>query len=175
MPKGFALPFVIIFIVLFLSLPIGFYFYFVKGVSSDTGFVKGISSDLSSKPGVNIIISSKGGTWDLHQFLCDDKSACLKSLTIGKPWGIVSGGVTQSYFFNIDPSQNWGSGFKYMKLFVKSSWGSMIRVFDVSSTSSPELFENVVINSEGVDYNVILIPLENIKTDSSIMLEFSDY
>jgi hypothetical protein len=172
--KGLSLPLVIIFIAFFLLMPIGFYFYFVKDASQDVGTVKGVTSDVAIKPGVNITISSKGGAWDLHQFLCDTREACLKSLTIGKPWGVVSGGVTKAYNFNIDPTQNWGSEFKYMKVFVKSSWGSMIRVFEVSS-NKPEPLDLVTINSESVDYNVVLIPLENITNDASIILEFSDY
>jgi len=174
MSEGLKLPLVLIFIVSFLSIPFIFYVYTNKN-TSETGNVQGSTSEIPTELGVTLRVNSQGGAWDLHQFLCDEKEACLKSLTIGKPWGIVSGGVTQNYEFNIAPDQNWGTDFKYLKIFVRSSWGSMSRDFVPSLLHGENLVESTTITSDGVTYDVVLIPLENITDTSAILIEFSDY
>ena len=172
--KGLKLPLVIIFIALFLAIPVLFYFYTVKK-GDKNGNVQGIYSEVPSKPGVTLRVSSNGGAWDLHQFLCDDRDACLKSLTVGKPWGIVSGGLTQNYEFNIAPNQNWGSQFKYIKIFVRSSWGSMSRDFVVTPLHDGGDVELIDLLSDGVDYTVVLIPLDSITSSSTVLVAFQDY
>jgi len=174
MSKGLKLPLVFIFITLFLSIPVLFYFY-TKSNNLNNVDVKGVYSEVPTKPGVTIRITSKGGTWNLHQFLCDDKDACLKSLNIGKSWGVVSGGITNNYEFNIAPNQKWDPDFKYIKLFVRSSWGSMSRDFVPTLLNQPDIVELETISNEGVDYNVILIPLDKINSDAANLVDFRDF
>lgn len=172
MSKGLKLPLVLIFILCFLSIP--FFFYVYINHKNNKESVQGVSSEIPSKLGVTIRINSKEGAWDLHQFLCDEKDACLSTLTIGKPWGIVSGGITKDYEFNISPDQNWGEGFKYLKVFVRSSWGSMTRDFMPSLIHGSDLVETTSIFSDGVTYNIVLIPLENITDTAAVLIGFSD-
>lgn len=174
MSKGIKLPLVLIFLALFLSIPVLF-FYYIKDKNVDTTNVKGVQSEIPSKSGITVRVSSNGGTWDLHQFLCDDKEACLKTLNIGKPWGIVSGGVTKNYEFNIAANQKWESNFKYIKLFVRSSWGSMSRDFNPTVLNQSDLTETFTITSDGVSYKVILVPLEKINENSAILIDFRDF
>lgn len=174
MSKGLALPIVIVFIALFLSVPVFFYLYANKGLEGNLN-VKGAASEFTNESGVTLRVSSKGGTWDLHQFLCDERNACLSTLMIGKPWGIVSGGLTENYEFNIDPDQGWDEQFKYLKVFVKSGWGSMFRTFSAMPLHQKDLVESHTITNESKDYTVILIPLENINSNSNILIEFKDY
>lgn len=174
MSKGFKLPLVFIFLVVFLAIPVLFFFY-SKGNTPKNENVKGVYSEVPPKKGITLRISSKGGTWDLHQFLCDEKEACLKTLNVGKPWGVVSGGITENYEFNIAPSQRWDSNFKYIKLFVRSSWGSMSRDFVPNVLNQKDATENFSITNDGIDYKVILVPLEKINDSAAILIEFKDF
>lgn len=173
--KGIALPIVIIFISLFLSIPFFYYYYSLKQNQINDASVRGTFSEVPEKNGVTVRVSSSGGSWDLYQFLCDDHDACLKSLSMGKSWGIISGGITDLHEFNISPDQNWDSKFKYLKIYTTSSWGSMLRVFDSYTLNQDDSIELHQLSFDGATYNVILIPLENINTDSKILVEFRDF
>lgn len=173
--KGIALPIVIIFISLFLSVPFFYYYYSLKQNQANESSVRGTFSEVPEKNGVTVRVSSSGGSWDLYQYLCDDRDACLKSLSIGKSWGIVSGGITDLHEFNISADQNWDPKFKYLKIYTSSSWGSMLRVFDAYALNQADSIELSQVFLDGTTYNVILVPLNNITTDSRILVEFRDF
>jgi len=159
---------------MFLSVPV-FYYLYLQRHSVVVDNVKGISTEIPTKVGATFRVSSRGGTWDLHQYLCDDRDACLKSLNVGKQWGIVSGGLTTNYAFTAVPSQNWGSNFKYLKVFVRSSWGSISHDFMPTLVNDKDGLEVTTVVSEGTPYTLVLIPLEKITANSHILVDFRDF
>lgn len=175
MSKSLKLPLVFIFLALFLSVPFVFYLLVVKPMNSTKDNVKGVYAEVPRKEGLTLRVSSKGGTWDLYQFLCDEHDACLKTLNIGKQWGVYSGGVTNNHEINVSPKQSWDPKFKYLKVYVRSGWGSMLRDFNSTVLNDSNKIELQTVVSDGVNYKVILVPIENINENSRILIDFRDY
>ena len=176
MQKGFSVSFVVIFIVLFIATPIIFWWATAKNNFSVQNDIKGASTydSIQSKNGLLIEISSKQGTWDLFEYLCKTKEECVSSLLGGKRWGTVSGGTTsENHQVIIESSDEWDNN-KYLKLFVKSGWGSPERKFGVSGVEYIADTSVETTSYEGDQYQVVVLPLDSVKLRLYKTIVFSD-
>ena len=173
MQKILRLTLVFLFVSLFVASPIVFYFYQNNKTQKDSN-VKGASTSLPNENGLYINVISKNGNWDLYKYLCKDYDDCISDLNSGEYWGIVSGGDTSGYLYNIDSYTNIDPEYKYLKIFVKSSWGSLLRIFEPSIISNYENINSVSILNEMQEYSAVIIPVEVISADSSNIIQFSD-
>jgi hypothetical protein len=175
MHKGFATSVIVIFIALFVLVPVVF-FLTSRGSTSDNVmgvFVDGASGNTS---GVTINVKSSSGTWVLYSYLCSTKDVCLSSLDAGVELSTTGGGasVTGNAVF-IAPDASWktdSSG--YLKTFIKSGWGGAAGSFDVVAVDSPV---DVVVNTVqhgGGSYKVVLIPVSDLLVDYVGSVNFSN-
>lgn len=170
--KGFSVPIVVIFVAIFLAVPL--VYLFLSKNSSNNVDVKGASAQVEvTKTGLGIFITS-GGTWDLFEYLCKDLDECSKDLMSGNRWGTVSGGAVQDFRVSVPSDSDWGSS-KYLKIFVREGWGSMQRSFDLKLINSEEGISEKPFTYSGSEYKVILIELEKIKNKAIDIATYSDY
>ena len=165
--------YIISFISIFLLSPVLFYLY-QKNYVNINADVKGISTSLPSEDGTYINVVSKFGNWDLYKYLCKDLDNCISLENNGEYWGIVSGGDTTGYVYKIDSTKVIDEEYKYIKVFVKSSWGSLLRVFEPTIISNNKQIKSYSIVNESQEYNVVIIPIESIDNTTSNIIQFSD-
>jgi hypothetical protein len=162
--KGFTLPIVAIFVLAFLVAPVAFWFS-----SSRETAVKGAEAS-NLENGISIKVISSAGSWDLAQYLCKNESECASSLTSGKKWESLSGGVTQGSSKRLNTSEAL-TGYDYVKVFVKPGWGAdNSKNFKV--TVQPQGSEIQTLEKEGV--RVVLIPLAAIESAKYTQILFTD-
>jgi hypothetical protein len=172
--KGIALPFVILIVMLFILTPV-LYSLFVNK-SSTTEEVMGASrlGVQDHDDGVGLYINSKYGTWDLLEYLCKDKESCESTLMSGKRVGSISGGIVDNFPVRIAPDSEWDTN-GYLKVYIRSAWGSPEREFDIDLTLDPQLDANISeIEYEGHSYKVLIVALEDFKNNFSNIAVFSD-
>ena len=152
MRKKISFPLIAI-ILLFLVIPIAFWFFSTKRVSDD---VKGVETDFS---GLVVKVVSKNGSWDMFKYLCENRDQCAESLNSGKFLDKTSGGGGENdQFVTIKYSPDWKS-YEFIKIYVESGWGSTDRVFKVSlSDSIPGSFIGKFSYGER-DYETVIIPV----------------
>jgi len=158
---------VILIIIIFTVIPIAFWI-----VSSN----KKISDDVKgaeTSSGAIVKIISKNGSWDMYKYLCGDSIECLESLSSGKMVEKTSGGGIEDQFVSLGYSSDWSS-YKFLKIYVESGWGSIERFFSAQKSDS---FDNVLIQSiesNGKNYQIVLIPTEILDQPSSQIVSFKD-
>lgn len=165
---------VIFVIFIFVAVPVAF--FFASDPASKDEEVKGVSNTNIQNygSGVGFYLNSKYGTWDIFEFLCQDKESCTTGLMAGKRVNITSGGVVENKLVRIEASPDWDSN-KYIKVFAKSGWGSQNRRFSVELTADPITDAEVVeIEYEGELFDVLIIPLQYFKESYSNIAVISD-
>ncbi len=167
MNKGFSLPIVLI-VALFISLPVMFFFFSTRATAPN---VKGAFT--TANVGFDVQISSNKGTWDLFEFLCTTKEECTTSLTGGKRLETIGGGQVKTYDVVVEPDQAWND-YKFIKLFVKSGWGSPFRTFSVSDPAQIPGAEVTKITEGLSDYNIILLPITSVQNSFYTSINFTD-
>lgn len=152
--NGFALPALLLFVAGFLIIPLGFWFV------SKQGNVQGIKTDTPAQ-GVAVQIVSQGDSWDLYEYLCETREECVESLTSGKRWESVHGGVTagSNVFIRYNDVLK---DYKYMRVAVKQSKGGYLGIRQGAE----------VARVEGTQ--VFLVPIESLTNNTAKTLEFSD-
>lgn len=168
MKKTSVLPLILI-VTVFLVIPIVFW---VVSFRSTDDNIQGARTK-NGDAGASVLVSSKYGTWDLVKYLCQTREECVGSLTSGRVLDTTSGGVTDRQSVVIKYSKDWDS-YKFLKVFVKSGWGSSLREFQVSlaGNASGSYVEDVVYN--GINYKVVIVPIDIISGSLMEIAEFSD-
>ncbi len=167
------IPLIIVFLLAFVSVPV-FYFFLINK-SNQLSNVKGARTEVSLNSGLILNVKSSAGGWDLHEILCKTKDECTKTLLSGKEWSVVSGGTTEGHEIKVSADQNW-QDYKYMKVFVRSGWGSISRVFKILpnvKVTDVATYDMRTINYENSEYRVLVIPLD--KLSNSANFDFVDY
>ena len=170
--RGLTIPFVMIFVAVFISVPLLFWYVSNSGRPSD---IRGASdsnveADVS---GLKFGVNSFGGTWDLFAYLCEDYETCVESLTAGKKHKVVSGGTGEDFGIAVPKVEEWDS-YEYLKVFVKPSWGSHHRTFKVLENVKSTDVSVETIEVEGEEITLVLVYLENAESLPAGVATFSD-
>lgn len=168
MRKGFAWPLLLIFIV-FLAVPLAYWYFSYRSAQES---IKGVKTS-GIEVGFYVTINSKGGTWDLSSFLCKTRSECLESLSSGYMLGTNSGGKVSGYDITFSYDNSWND-YSYLKLFVKSGWGTQGKAFVVTDQGVVNGTSIEQINGDGYSQDVVLIPVKEVKHGFQKSAEFSD-
>jgi hypothetical protein len=164
--NGFAVPVVLIFVAIFLLMPL--VFWWVSSRNSRKEDVKGAETSATSQKGTYIQVTSQSGTWDLLEYLCKTKDECVSGLEAGKKWEGVSGGNTEGHTVNISYSDLW-EGYNYLKVFVRPGWSSQQRAFNLVKNETSGFEVTQVENTPAV-----LVPIENLKNENYLYIVFFD-
>lgn len=148
---------------LFLFIPSAYFLYIYSSGIKEEKEVKGASVSEINIPekGLSVNVSSKVGTWEMYQYLCDTKDDCLESLMSGTRLGTVGGGVVSDYTIKVVPNSLW-EGKEYLKLFIKSGWGSPARSFKVTDIGGVPGTEVENTTYEGITYELLLVPADDV-------------
>ena len=165
MKKSNLIPLVLV-VSTFLMLPIVFFFL----NSKNGGNVQGTKTQ-ANKKGIVLKITSNYGTWDMTKYFCKTKDECLTSLFSGKIIDTTSGGVVEGSHVTVDYSPEW-TNYEFIKVFVKSGWGSSTRTFKVSAMGAVPDVTVEKVTYGGVSYNVVLIPLSSV---NGVLLEVASF
>jgi len=166
MRKNPPLPLIII-VSAFIIIPVVFWVFTFREEPND---VRGVTTGGN---GVLINIVSKNGAWDMSKFLCEDISTCRESLTSVKPLEKTSGGGIEEQSIIIRSSKDWDS-YEYLKIYVKSGWGSVERFFSISLTDG---VKEAVIESfdyDGNTYEAVIVPTDLLRSEFVDSITFSD-
>ncbi|NMB70159.1 hypothetical protein GYA27_03090 [candidate division WWE3 bacterium] len=156
--RGFAVPIVLVFTLVFLILPLIFWYSFNVN-SAET--VKGTSVK-SEENSVLVKIVSPSGPWDLQQYLCKDKNECTASVFSGKRYATISGGKTQGHYLPLTSPKSSGD-YKFLKVFVTAGSGLTTADFKVldSQVLLGHSIEKMTLAEESLSLEAVLIPLES--------------
>jgi hypothetical protein len=168
MKKGSLIPLVFI-VSLFLIVPAAFWVLTSKTSNEN---VRGVSIK-SDKKGILVRIDSNYGNWDMVKYLCKDKEVCEASLVSGKGLDTTSGGQVKNRDVVVEYSPDW-KDYKYLKVYVRSGWGSQVREFKVTKIGSVPGMTTEKITYGGSDYNVVFIPLDTVSESLLPTVRFSD-
>jgi hypothetical protein len=175
MKKGFTAWYVIMFLILFISLPLLLWHAIFKENAVTRPIVKGASSVNSSRNGVEINVVSLMGSFDLYQFVCPSKEECEKELLGGKKYAVVSGGKSDEAGKSIFvENSDLLDEFEYMKIFVRSGWGSASTPYSIKSIQSVEGAYITDISDSGSKYSAVVFPLKTLSEGRSGPINFSD-
>jgi hypothetical protein len=170
--NGYTTPLVVLFIIMFVSIPIIYWSFFSK--SESVAEVKGVTRVAEvDNAGLNLAINSIGGTWDMYTYLCDDPEQCLDTVSSGKRISVSSGGKVENYLLKLPFDESWKKQ-KYLKIYIKAGWGSQNRTFKASNISQNSNVKVETIDSETNALNVLLVPTEVLETTKEIIGSFSD-
>jgi hypothetical protein len=166
MRKNPPIPLVII-VSAFVVIPVVFWIFTFGEESED------VRGSRTGDSGILINIISKNGAWDMSKYLCEDITICFESLTSGKSLEKTSGGGIEDQSIIVRPSKDWDS-YNYVKIFVKSGWGSSERFFTVSSQG--DVSQDVVKKFEhgGNTYEAVVVPIDMMKSELVDSVIFSD-
>lgn len=174
MKKALVFPVILIVIFLFIALPL--IFWFVSNRYSNNPSVKGLSVREKGN-GFLIVINSKYGSWELNEYLCETFEECKSSLTSGTLWGTVGGGTGDGggdgHEIVVEKSDGW-KAYKYLKVFVKPSWGASERTFSAGSVSGSLGVVKYSAIVENQSFNVVIAPLDILASDTFDLVEYSD-
>jgi hypothetical protein len=123
--------------------------------------------------GVLVRVDSNYGNWDMVQYLCKDKETCATSLISGKGLDTTSGGQVKNRDVAIEYTLDW-KDFQYLKIYVRSGWGSQVREFNVSRIGSVPGMTVEKMTYGGSEYNVVFVPLDIIGQNLLPTVRFSD-
>ena len=156
--RGFAAPIVLVVTIVFLLLPVIFWYSFSKDTNPK---VKGASVK-NQENTILLKIVSPRGTWELQQYLCENKNECTSAVFSGKRYATISGGKTQGHFVSLLRPESQGN-YKLLKVFVVPGSGTTTSKF--KTTDSNALFkheiEKATLTENKTSVEVILIPLES--------------
>ncbi|RJR27138.1 hypothetical protein C4561_03165 [candidate division WWE3 bacterium] len=168
--NGYISPVVLLFIFLFISVPLIYWF-----VSSDEGSpedVKG-SSDVVTEETEGLLVNvTSESTWDMYVYLCKNSDECDESLTAGKRVGVFSGGVVSKFTVAVPLDETWTEG-NVVKFYIKPGWGSSGRVFSAESVGDSGA-EVKRIRNDGMELETIFITVGDEHIGGSWVGEFSD-
>lgn len=150
-------------------IPLG-YWYFVYKDSQNN--IKG-AKVTGFENGAYVAIDSKGGTWELNSYLCKSRSECLESLSSGTKLETKGGGHGQNYEVEVVYKNEWDN-YDFLKLFVRSGWGAPSGHYGVVDRGVVTGTSVEEIKSDGVSYEVVLIPTKELKNGFYKSVEFSD-
>lgn len=168
---GFTVPFILIFISVFASVPV--LFWFVKSNNVSDGSIQGVTTQAEDVfEGVRVKITSGSGTWDISTYVCDTLDECKSHLNSGRRVNVVSGGKVNDYIVDFKRSNDW-EGKKYLKIFAKTGWGEGASQFDITNLNFIQDTVIEEIESSNTRYSVAIVPIENLPTNVSAALEFS--
>lgn len=156
--RGFAVPIVLVFTLIFLILPLIFWYSF-NANSAET--VKGTSVK-SEENSILVKIVSPSGPWDLQQYLCKDKNECVSSVFSGKRYATISGGKTQGHYVSITSPKSSGD-YKFLKVYATAGSGLTAADFNVldSQVLLGRSIEKVTLKENSFSVEAVLIPLES--------------
>jgi hypothetical protein len=167
MRKSPPLPLIII-ISAFIIIPVVFWVFTFRNNADN---VRGTTVASS---GVLVKIISEKGSWDMSKYLCEDISTCLESLTSGKSLEKTSGGWGAGQTLVIRPTSDW-SQYEYIKIFVKSGWGSSERFFSASLSEDTIKGGSIEkFNYGGNTYESVILPVEILRSEIAGSVTFSD-
>lgn len=168
MKRGSIWPLLLI-LTAFLLIPAGYWYF---GYRASQNNIKGAkTSDIQN--GLFATINSSNGTWDLNSYLCKTRLECLESAASGVKLNTQSGGKVSGYEVNIVYQPQWDD-FSYLKLFVKSGWGTQGRLFQVTDKGVVTGTSVEKIGSDASQQQVVLIPIKELKNGFYKGAEFSD-
>lgn len=168
MKKSSLIPLVFI-ISLFLIVPATFWVLTSKTSNEN---VQGVSIKSDTK-GVLVRVDSNYGNWDMAKYLCKDKETCEVSLISGKGLDTTSGGQVKNGDVAVEYTADW-KDYQYLKIYVRSGWGSQVRDFSVSKIGSVPGMTIEKMTYGGSDYSVVFIPLDSIGETLLPTVRFSD-
>jgi hypothetical protein len=171
--RGFTVPIVVLLTLLFLLLPVIFLYTFNSNSAIN---VRGTTSKIPNNS-LSVRVKSPNSSWDLQQYLCKHKDDCQTSLESGKRYATVSGGKTQNQLVIINRIENV-EDYKYLKVFVKPSWGSNSSGYTVTSSNSLSVLsaEKLTVEENNLNYEILLIPLDSFSniTETLESIEFKE-
>ncbi|NMB91801.1 hypothetical protein GYA37_03050 [candidate division WWE3 bacterium] len=169
MRKSSFLPLALI-VCTFLMLPVAFWFFNSK---TNEGIVRGVETK-SNLNGVVVKISSRYGTWEMSKYLCKSKEECLFSVSSGKSLDKVGGGVVENQDIEISYDQAW-KDYSFLKVFVKPAWGSQAGQFNASIIKNSSQMSIESVSVDNYEYNIVIIPLEDLKNHLEGVIRFSSF
>jgi len=172
--QGFSVNSVIFFVSVFsLLVFFGWHYLYNPGISVLERFkdVKGVSTanNAPENPGFSVCVTSEFGNWDLVEYLCESLAECKTSLDSGEKWATVSGGETENHQIFVESESSWEE-YVYMKVFVRSGWGSQDRKFVMDATGDV-LGSNEVTLEET---KILIFPVSSVIKDYAPAASFSD-
>ncbi|HSX39311.1 MAG TPA: hypothetical protein VLI92_01850 [Candidatus Saccharimonadales bacterium] len=173
MQKGSSGLLVIIFIALLVILPVSTWVV-IKSTAKD-GSVQGASTvdSSSTSPGFSVNVVAKSSGWDLEEYVCKTLDECSNSPESGMRWATISGGQTALHKVDVLYTSELDS-YSYMKVLVKSGWGTSLKTFKISEAGSVPGSKKQTLKDGQVNYDVLLLPLDKVKTAFYTSATFSD-
>jgi hypothetical protein len=168
MRRGSAWPLMLI-VALFLTIPLGYWYLSYRASMKNVRGAK--TSEIEN--GLYVVVNSDTGTWDLNSYLCKSKLECLESLTSGVKLETKSGGRALGYEVDLVYENQW-SDYSFLKVFVKPGWGAQGRAFKIIDPGVVKGASSEKINLDNVMYEVVLIPVRDLKSGFFKGAEFSD-
>ena len=170
--KGFTIPFVVIFVGIFLSIPLLFWFYSKDDSQVD---VKGSSSSVvdPNSEGFLVDVTSEKATWDLYAYACESVEKCEEALTSGDRFLSMSGGPVNSKSIFVEKTDAWGTN-EFVKVYVKSGWGSGVKSFKVNKLSNNSEVATTEITSDGAIYDVLVFPVSTLEDGVHELASFTE-
>ncbi|MBU0649719.1 hypothetical protein KJ605_00745 [Patescibacteria group bacterium] len=85
--------------------------------------------------GVKVTVISPNSSWDLVQYLCENRDECQTSPTSGKWWAAVSGAPTpqEGHEVFIQKSDGW-QDYSYLKIYAKSAKGAVYQTLETGQS-----------------------------------------
>jgi hypothetical protein len=144
--------------------------FWVFTFGEETDDVRGVTTRGN---GILINIVSKKGAWEMSKYLCEDISKCSESLTSGKSLAKTSGGGVEEQSVIVRPSNDWSSS-EYLKIFVKSGWGSAERFFVASVGENVRGSVIEKFNYGGNTYEAVIVPIDLFRSEFVDSITFTD-
>lgn len=161
---GFTIPIVVLFVLAFMIIPLGFWYSGAHKVSA--GDVQGIEST-ETKTGTHLLVISSSGAWDMFEYLCKNKDECEKNLSSGKKLESVSGGKTLGSTVTLNYMDSW-KDYEFLKVYAKQGWGSSgISNFEINKKIQDGYGEIIQVEKQ----NVLLIPIKEIESGNYGLFE----
>lgn len=170
--KGFAVPLMLIVVLLILAVPA---YYIISSLPTSSSDIRGASSEgnINDRPGFSVSITSTSSTWDLVEYLCGSLDECTTSLTSGRRWGTVSGGQTDLHDVVVEYSDEW-SNYEYIKYFVRSGWYAQGKDFNVVSAGNVPNSDVFKVSDGNESYDVVVAPVSVLSNGFYSSAHFSD-
>ncbi len=161
---GFTVPVVVLFVLAFMIIPLGFWLSGARSITS--GEVRGVASS-GVNSGTHLLIISNSGSWDVFEYLCKNKEECEKSLNSGKKLEAVSGGKTEGSTISLSYMESW-KDYEFVKIYAKQGWGSNgYGDFEITKKQVDGFGEVIQLEKQ----NVLLIPIKDVQAGNYGLFE----
>ena len=172
--RGYSVPLLLLVALTLLAVPVS-YKFLSNSFSGSNSNVRGATSigSVLTQPGMSVSIVSTSQAWDLVEYLCKDLDECLDTLTSGRRLGTVSGGQTELHEIVMVYSREWDD-YHYVKLFVRPSWLSSDDMFVVQRLGDVPDSSIHTLTEDGEDYQVVLVPVKELRDTFYVSALFSD-